>query len=216
MPRRQTTKPIVTLEVWRSYWTTLEPPVPELDELFLRCGVQGVRMDDSPAARACSLWVGGILAAGLGVLAWAAIRESLLLALSAGFFVMNAILVTAVYKFVPGPRRIVATLATFVMVDMQVAIVWNAAESFEVERDMNESAKANNFELDAMKKTKLDPPVYAEHQRKFWLHHAQYLAHERSLKDLLSANDALLTGLLVGFVAMTIFSQAAPGKRNFD
>jgi hypothetical protein len=62
---------------------------------------------------------------------------------------------------------------------------------------------------------KLDPPVFAEHERKFWLHHAQCLAHDRVMKDLLSANDALLTGMIVGFLAITVLSQAAPGKRNF-
>ena len=184
-----------------------------LFNLLLRLNKYG-RHAVKPEDRACSLWVGGFLAAGAAVLVWAAVQQSLILVLFSGFFVVDAVLVCAVYRFVTRPRRIASAIVLVCAITVEVAAASYTVESIEAGRRLDESADTFNMELEVKRNAPEGSSELAESTKRLKRYHFQHKAKLEHYRATDKTRGVCLNIILVAFLALTILSQAAPGRKN--
>ncbi len=126
----------------------------------------------------------------------------------------DAVLVCAVYRFVTRPRRIASAIVLVCAITAEVAAASYTVESIEAGRRLDESADTFNRELEVKRNAPEGSSELAESTKRLKRYHFQHEANLEHYRATDKTRGVCLNIILVAFLALTILSQAAPGRKN--
>jgi len=188
--------PIFYLLLGLGLLTWLADPLFNLLLRFNRYGRHAVAADD----RACALWVGALLASGLGIFVYGRTTDPLLPDLVAFGCVLMAVVVCTVYRFARGWRRWSAAAFALLLAVANGAALFHFSTGLVFATQADETAEVIQSKRDAK-----IAPTRVELYR--------YQSAVDGMHRHLEIAAALIQGFGVGLLGLTVVSQVAPGRR---